>query len=240
MRNTLLYTISIFLFFTVSRISAQEKSSKDSIKTPQLHSLRVGVDISKPILGLFNTDYKALELVADYRLKNNIYLAGEFGTTTRSFDEVSFAYQTKGSYYKVGFDYNVYDNLIGMNNMIYTGLRYSHSTFSQELLHYDTNTIGNYWPNFSNTTATEYDNLNASWVSLVFGLKVETFKNVFVSSSLQLNRLVSQKEPNNFKNLYIPGFNRVGLNALNASFNYTIAYTIPLTKSTKEKSKTDE
>ena len=240
MKNTLLYTISIFLFFTVSRITAQEKNIKDSIKTPQMHSLRFGIDISKPILGLFNTDYKALELVADYRLKNNIYLAGEFGTATRSFDEVSFAYQTKGSYYKIGFDYNIYDNLIGMNNMIYTGLRYSHSAFSQELLRYDTNAIGNYWPSFSNTTATKYDNLNASWVSLVFGLKVETFKNIFVSSSLQLNRLISQKEPYNFKNLYITGFNRVGLNPLSVSFNYTIAYNIPLKKSAKEKPKTDE
>ncbi len=240
MKNTLLYTISIFLFFIVNGINAQEKNIKDSLKTPQIHSLRVGVDISKPIIGLFKTAYKASEFVADYRLKNNSYIAGEFGTVTRSFGEVSFAYQTKGTYYKIGFDYNVYDNLIGMNNMIYTGLRYGHSTFSQELLHYNTNTIGNYWPSNSNTTPTKYDNLNASWLTLVFGIKVETFNNIFVSSSLQLNRLISQKEPNNFKNLYIPGFNHVGLNALSASFNYTISYNIPFNKRTKEKLRKDE
>lgn len=234
MKNTLLYTISILLLLAATSAYSQEGNNTvlagDSISKPVVnHSLRFGVDISKPILALFKKNYTGIEFVADYRLKNNYYIATEFGYETRTFDETNFSYTTKGSFYKIGIDYNIYENLIGMNNMIYVGLRYGRSDFSQEVLSYTTNTSNQYWNAASHSGAT-YDNLNASWASILFGLKAETFKNVFIGASLQINRLLSQKQPDGFQNLYAPGYNRIGLNDLSASFNYTISYMIPFTK----------
>jgi hypothetical protein len=42
-------------------------------------------------------------------------------------------FTTKGSYLKVGFDYNAYENWLDMENVISIGMRYGFSTFSQEL-----------------------------------------------------------------------------------------------------------
>ncbi len=231
MKNTLLYTISIFLLLTVTAsYSQEEKAALDSIAKPIVnHSLRFGVDVSKPILGLFKKDYTGVEFVADYHIKKNYYIATEFGFETRTFEETTFSYTTKGSFYKIGFDYNLYENLIGMDNMIYIGLRYGRSSFSQEVLSYSTSTNGQYW-NSASHSGTTYNNLNASWATVLLGLKAETFKNVFIGASLQINRLLSQKQPDGFQNLYAPGYNRIGLNDLSAGFNYTISYTIPLTK----------
>ena len=43
-----------------------------------------------------------------------------------------------------------------------------------------------------------------------------------------LKKMISTKEPSNFKNLYAPGFNRIYLNNMGIGFNYTISYLIPI------------
>lgn len=42
--------------------------------------------------------------------------------------------------------------------------------------------------------------------------------------------MISTKEPDGFKNLFVPGFNRVFLNDSGFGFNYTISYLIPIYK----------
>jgi hypothetical protein len=45
--------------------------------------------------------------------------------------------------------------------------------------------------------------------------------------SLSFKVMVSQKEPENFQNLFVPGFYQVSLNNLGFGFNYTLTYLIP-------------
>ena len=49
--------------------------------------------------------------------------------------------------------------------------------------------------------------------------------------------MLSQKRPDNFDNLYIPGFNRTYNGDYGAGFNYTVSYFLPLYK-TKSTAKT--
>lgn len=238
MKNNLLYIINLIVLLSFSNAIAQQN---DSIpKTKLVHRLRLGVDLSKPIIAAFNSDYQGMEFVADYKLKNRIYLAGEYGFETRTLNETSFSYTTTGSFFKIGADYNIYDNLIGMDNMIFFGLRYGHSSFSHTLENYSTNTTGQYWPTNNNNNPIAFDNLSLDWIGLSLGLKTEIYANIFLGASLQLNRLVSQTAPSNFKNLYAPGYNRVGLNDLNVSFNYTISYSIPLQLKKEKQTSIDE
>ena len=76
-----------------------------------------------------------------------------------------------------------------------------------------------------------HSNQNANWVEFLVGIKVETIKNIYFGISLRLNRLISNSSPNNFTNLYIPGFNKVtDDNSWGSGFNYTLTYSIPLKK----------
>ena len=75
-----------------------------------------------------------------------------------------------------------------------------------------------------------YSGLTATWVEVVAGVKAKVFNNVFVGFSLRLNRLITNKTPSGFDNLYIPGFNRTYNGDFGVGFNYTVSYFVPLYK----------
>ena len=222
----------IFVFFISIVVAATTFAQEplDTIKGKESYGLRIGVDISKPIIAQLETDVQGLEFIADIRVMGNIYAAVEFGTETKTVDEEYINFTADGTYIKIGGNFNAYENWEGMTNEIYIGLRYGMASFTQTLNSYTPNSEGTYFIADTVEPSTKFSGLNAQWVELVFGLKVETFKNLYLGASLQLKNMISTTEPENFKNLHVPGFNRVSLNDKGVGFNYTISYLIPLMK----------
>ncbi len=227
--------LHILLFIISSWFSVQSYAQQktDTIKRQESYGIRVGIDVSKPIITFFNKQNKAIEVVGDIRILNNYYLATEIGNVTNTTNEDYINFTTKGSYIKVGFNYNAYKNWIGMRNEIYVGLRYGISFFNQTLNSYTPNSNGTYFSATQITPNNKFSGLTAQWYAFVFGMKVETFKNLYLGTSVSFNKMISTKEPENFKNLYVPGFNRVFLNDSGVSFNYTLSYLIPIIKKKK-------
>lgn len=236
------YFISIFfLFVLVDAFSQEQKKDtlsipKDSIVYKSPYGIRVGIDISKPILSNVSNSYSGLEIVGDYRIKKNLFLAAELGYEEETTDEDFTNSTAKGSYIRLGVNYNAYENWLDMNNEIFVGGRYGFSLFDQTLNSYTPNVtdpdsnISNYFePNPVNISETT-TNLNAHWTELMVGFKVETFKNLFLSVSASYKILITVKDPENFKTLYSPGFNRIFESGTGFGFNYTISYLIPFTK----------
>ena len=79
----------------------------------------------------------------------------------------------------------------------------------------------------------KFSGLNASWVEVVGGIKAELFNNIYMGFSVRLNYLVSNKKPDGFDNLFIPGYNRTYDGKFGAGFNYTLSYFIPIYKKNK-------
>ena len=236
MKLMLKYTFSFLVLFLSTNLLAQDKKT-DSIKpVPQRYGLRFGADISKLVRSGFDKNYKGLEFVVDYRLTKRIYIAGEIGNENKTTDDTRINFTTKGTYFKVGFDSNSYQNWLDMENMIHVGLRYGVSSFSQELNNYKIYNTSTFFPqNQTATTGKQYQGLSAQWVEVVTGIKAEIFNNIYMGFSLRLNYLVSDKKPNNFDNLYIPGYNRTYNGKFGVGFNYTISYFIPFYKITEKK-----
>ena len=211
-------------------LTAKEKDSIVPVKTDR-YGLRVGVDLYKLTRALYDKDYKGIEFVGDYRLTKKYFLAAELGNENKTTDDTRLNSTAKGSYLKAGFDYNAYQNWLNMENIISVGLRYGFSTFSQQLNSYK---IYNANPYFGEVppipSDQKFNGLTASWIEVVAGVKAKVFDNVFVGFSLQLKRLVSNKEPDNFENLYIPGFNRTYDGDFGVGFNYTVTYFVPIYK----------
>lgn len=205
---------------------------KDSIpvKTNR-YGVRVGIDLYKLTRALYDKDYKGIEFAGDYRLTKRYFLAAELGNENKTTDDDRLNFTTKGSYIKAGFDYNAYENWLDMENIISIGMRYGFSTFNQQLNSYR---IYNSNPYFGEApviaSGQKYDGLTASWIEVVAGVKAKVFNNVFLGFSLRLNRLVTNKEPENFSNLYIPGFNRTYDGSFGVGFNYTVTYFVPIYK----------
>jgi hypothetical protein len=247
MKSISKFTFSITLVLLSLTSNAQEKTTakKDSIPPKmERYGLRLGVDLFKLTRSFYEKDYRGLELVGDYRLTRKHYLAAEIGNEDKTVDDEQLNFTTKGTYLKVGFDYNSYQNWLDMENIISIGLRYGVSSFSQRLNSYQLYDPNNGYFGEAPTvypTNNEYKGLTAQWIEVVAGMKAEVFNNVFVGFSFRLNRLVTQKQPNNFENLYIPGFNRTYNGDFGVGFNYTVSYFIPLYKSTvKAKEKADK
>lgn len=204
------------------------------------YGVRVGVDLYKLTRGLYDKNYKGIELVGDYRLSKNYYAAAEIGSEDKTTEDDRLNTTTKGTYLKVGFDYNVYENWLDMENIISIGLRGGFSTFSQELNSYKTYNPYPYWGQMPWITSGEtFNGLTAGWIEVVAGVKVKVYNNIFVGFSLRMNTLVYDKKPSDdFQNLYIPGFNRTYAGNFGAGFNYTITYFIPLYKKVVKPEKT--
>jgi len=223
-----------FLLFLFSQTILAQETKNDSIITPlktERYGLRLGIDAFKLARSFLQEDYRGLEVVGDYRLTKKYYLAGEIGNEKRTIDEDRVNFTTSGTYFKVGFDYNSYENWLDMENLIYVGMRFGTSTFSKEL-----NTYRVYNPNpyfgESPTIASgrKFDGLSAQWIEIVAGVKAELFSNFYAGFNFRINYLVGNKEPNDFENLYIPGFNKKYEGKFGVGFNYTLSYFIPLYK----------
>ncbi|WP_396160122.1 DUF6048 family protein [Flavobacterium sp.] len=236
MKHTLKYIFSLLfmLLFSING-TAQEK---DTLKIPQRYGLRLGIDAHRLTKSLYNDNYKGLELIGDYRITKKFYAAGEIGNEEKTTADDNINYTTKGTYFKVGFDFNAYENWLDMENMIFIGMRAGVGSFNLKLNSFTIYQPGNYYGINTNTSDQEFNGLSASWLEVVSGLKAEVLNNLYVGFSLRLNYLMSNNEPEGFANLYIPGFNKTYENSkFGAGINYTISYFIPFYKS-KENSKT--
>lgn len=236
------YFISIILLLVVLNSYSQEQkkdslvTATDSIVYKSPYGIRIGIDISKPILKLTNNDYTGFEIVGDYRIKKNLYIAAEIGFEEQTSQEDFTNSTSKGSYIRLGVNANVYKNWLDMNNEVFVGYRYGFSLFDQTLNSYTPNVVTGevneapYFPADIITTPIIASGLNAHWSEFVLGFKAETFKNFFVSASFSYKIMMSVKEPENFKTLYAPGFNRIFETSTGFGFNYTISYLIPFSK----------
>ena len=231
-----LFIISICLS-TNMLIGQTESNSNDTLikkeKLLNINKIRLGFDLLKPILSSSEGDNLNYEIVGDLQLTENIYLAGEYGLVDKVIEDENINFNSTGSFLRIGFDYNMFENWIGMDNSIYVGVRYGTSSFSSKILDYNVRNKDSYFSNLvtDEFQTIEYSNLSGNWIEILLGIKVETFKNVYLGLSLRLNKLLSDKKPDNFGNLFIPGFNKVtDENTFGSGFNYTLTYSIPLKK----------
>ena len=227
MRHTSIFIFSLFVGLSGL---AQKPADSAAVKTER-YGIRVGADLYKLARSVYDKDYRGFEVVADYRFSKKMYLAGEIGNEKKTTDDDRLNFTTSGSYFKAGFDYNTYENWLGMENLIHVGLRYGVSSFSQTLNSYE---VYNPYPYLGEAptvvSGQEFKGLTASWAEVVAGIKVEVFDNIFVGFSARLNRIVTNKQPDNFANLYIPGFNRTYDGDFGVGFNYTLSYFVPIYK----------
>ena len=254
MQPMLKYSISILLLISACLSYGQEgseqNSPQDSIEYKQIYGLRVGVDISKPIRTLFDDEYQGFEIAGDLRITHRLYVAAELGNEKLQRAEVLgnstnpnqfeiYDFEASGSYIKLGVDLNTYENWYGMNNSIFIGGRYAFSAFSQTLNEYSLYDSNRYWSPDGFVSGIlppeEFSGLNASWLEFIFGIKAELFANIFAGASLRIAYLITNKEEDRMRNLWIPGFQKVTEDTkFGVGYNFTITYLIPIIKKSKK------
>jgi hypothetical protein len=238
MKHTSKFTFSIALILLSFLVNAQQKKTDSIPPKIERFGIRFGADIFKLTRSFYDKNYKGIEFVGDYRLTKNYYLAAELGNENKTTEDDRLNTTAKGTYIKVGFDYNSYENWLDMRNMVFIGLRYGASTFSQQLNSYKLYNTSTYFPEAPTVVSGEkFNGLSAQWFEVVVGMKAEVLKNIYVGFSVRMNKILSNTKPENFDNLYIPGFNRTYNGDFGVGFNYTVSYFLPIykTKSSPKK-----
>lgn len=229
--------VLLLLFSTIATAQEKKKTVKDTLVYKQKYGLRLGLDVSKLAFTFFDDNYTGFEIMGDYRLTKKIYLAGEIGNEERTLENEVLNNTTKGSYFKGGIDLNFYKNWLDMENMIYVGFRGGASTFSQTLNSYRIYDVNHqYWNDdlFTVEEGTEFSGLTAIWAEIIIGIKAEVFNNFYAGINAQLKGLITETAPDNFENLYIPGFNRTyDSGRFGVGFGLNLSYLIPIFKKDK-------
>ncbi len=238
--RTLLFFISCVLLVSQSAVAQIESDAEsntqdqDSVVYKERYGLRIGGDFGKLVRSFIADNYSGFEVNADYRITKNIYVAGEIGFEEKTTENEFLNSTASGGYFKGGIDYNMYQNWFGMENMIYCGFRVGASSFTQTINSFTTYNTNQFWDQFSSDEAIEFDGLNAIWAELILGIKAEVIHNVYIGLNVQMKSLISETEPDNFENVYIPGFDRTyDSGRFGIAFGYNISYLIPLYKKDK-------
>ena len=206
------------------------QSENDTIYVKNKYGIRAGIDLSKQIR-MLTEEYSGLSLYGDIKIKERLFIVAELGNDKKTIETENINSKLSGSYIKTGFNYNLYNNLPGLNNEIYVGLRYSQSLFKNELIDYSIYNKDRFWNDQRILEYKEFENLKSSWIEFVVGFNSEIKNNLFMGLSLRLNRMLKQDTPENFTNLFIPGFNKVTENNnFGTGITYSIIYQIPIIK----------
>ncbi|MEO2147512.1 MAG: DUF6048 family protein, partial [Flavobacteriaceae bacterium] len=113
--------IFIFSLFTTTNIVGQEIINKDndSVATKKkllnVDKLNIGLDLYKPIYSNLNNDNLSYEIVASLRIFENFSIASEIGSQDKYIEDENVNFTSTGEYFKLGFDYNLFNNWTGMD-----------------------------------------------------------------------------------------------------------------------------
>lgn len=235
----LFITSSLFLLFPCNSIAqgnseVEYEQVRDSIFYKDKYGLTVSLDLSRIGQGFWDQNYQGFEIGADYRYSENLYIAGEIGNEKTTFSNDNLQNESNGSYIKLGVNYNVYDNWIGMQNLVYVGFRYGFASYSQNLQSYRIYTTDDYFQPDIRDADRAFNNLTANWLEIQAGIRVNIMGGFYLGAHVQLKNMITSTELSNYDNLYVPGFRRTFDNSnIGAGWGYSISYLIPLYSKTK-------
>lgn len=215
------FTSSLLLLLLVlngNSLSAQEPGMRD-------RGLRIGVDVANLALLYFEPERRIYTFSADYEILQDIYPVLEFGLQTVDKQEETFSYSSGGGFARTGVDVNLlkYERT-DVYEMLYAGFRYGFSSLSHQAD--DIGIAGAYFGETSGGSVAR-NQLNAHFISVVGGIRVELFRNFFMGWSVLANlKLAGTKDPN-MRPYNIPGFGP-GNRKTAVAINYTFSYRIPL------------
>ena len=236
-QHTLIFITSLIVLMLLPITSfSQEDIKTDTLVYKQKYGLRLGGDVSKLVRSFIDTNYKGFEINGDHRLTKNIFIAGELGTEEKTTSNSFLNVTATGTYFKAGVDYNLYKNWLDMENMIYSGFRVGVGSFSQTQNSFTVYNTDQYWDEqFTSNTTKDFNGLTALWAELIFGVKAQVVNNLYLGLNVQLKGMITQDEPSNFENLYVPGFNKTyDSGRFGIGFGYNISYLIPIYKKDKK------
>ena len=189
----------------------------------RMRGLRVGMDVNRPFQYLWTKgDRYGSEFSVDMELWPNLFPVFESGYDVMKINTNYIDYTGKGSYSRIGIDYNFLQaENQNDKNILFGGLRYGFSLANQQVNHY---LIDSYW----GPTEGQYGNQRyfAHWVEFMIGIKGEILHNFYMGWTVRGKIQLKNKDLGIPAAYFIPGFGKAA-KGFNLDFTYSVYYNLP-------------
>jgi len=232
MKHTLIYTFLLLILLgsdIPAGLAQQNSGQQQPTPKQRVRGPRLGVDVSGLVYHYIEPDRLSVSIYGDYEIMPAIFSVVEIGRLQINREQTPFNYTSKGYFGKIGADYNFLHNKlepVAQYDMIYGGLRIGAARYRHQASNI---TIQNdYWGNYQRGDYSSRT-MQAFWMELVAGIRVEALKNFFLGWSLRGQIMMSQKKDPRMDTWMIPGYGKAENNT-GIYFTYTFSYRIPLTR----------
>lgn len=183
-------------------------------------AVRIGTDLGFAGVSLFDPDKTVWELNADIDVYK-LFITADYGVAQWNMNETDFKYESKGSYFKVGIDYNLLARDPELN-VIYLGFKYANSKFKENFQYFVADPFySDYEKSIAKTDQGAY------WIEGHFGMKIRIWKQLYLGWAGRIKFAKKEKNVNSsLGTYYIPGYGKADSDS-RWGFNYQIFYRIP-------------
>jgi hypothetical protein len=213
--------------FAVTAQQAKPKADtvkRDTVKNRYLPTgLRIGTDVLALVKSNVQDNFSGWEVNADVDF-HRYFLAFDYGSWARTYPGDSASYSNDGRYWRIGADVNFLTKDVD-RNMFFLGLRYGHSTFSENM------TITAEDPVWGVVTGKNYINTDVTsrWYELTTGIRVKIWKAIWMGYTARFKFGLKNNGAQDMLPHDVPGYGRTDRET-DWGFNYHVFIRLPFRK----------
>lgn len=218
-----------FALCLLAAISFAQKEPEKKLKPKRtdnfirMKGIRVGTDLTRPFQDLWTKGNRyGSEFSIDIELWSNLFPVFESGYELMKIKTDYVNYIGKGSYSRLGIDYNFLQaENKNDKNILFAGFRYGFSLARQQVDNY---LIDSYW----GPTVGQFGNQNyfAHWGEFLLGIKGEILHNFYMGWTIRGKVKFNQKDLTIPEIYFVPGYGKAA-KKFNLDFTYSVYYNIP-------------
>ncbi|MEP1034011.1 DUF6048 family protein [Ekhidna sp.] len=208
--------LTLVISLVVASQPAAPKKKKESVDF-RPYEVKVGVNVIRSIRTFASSDDLTTHEFQTAVAIHKYNVVFDLGVEEHQRGE-TFAYQNKGSYYRIGFDRNfTKDKASG--NVLSLGLRYARANFNDQLIYIADQGFG------EQSYLLENDALAARWLEVAFNLRGRIVSNLYMGFTMRWQFLRQINGEGELKTFDIPGFGKTKRQN-STSFDYYLAWRV--------------
>jgi hypothetical protein len=192
-----------------------------------LHQLRIGFDISKPLLKLLVEDSlsfrESFEFEIDHYFKKELYFVLEGGWGSGRVDYPDLKYSTKNTFFKAGINKSLLVRQ-GVHDwdQAFIGARYAMAFINRSDAYYQTDSTL-FWGNTSGTIPA--DKMIGHWFEVTAGTRLEVWRGIFIGWNVRGKFRLNKKPFEELPPYFIAGYGKGDKKSI-FDFNFYLSYAI--------------
>ena len=210
-------------------LSVQAYGQKDTVDVnaisaiePNQKQLRLGVDLSRPVMNMLVKSRHSYEFIVDYSLPKEIYLVAEGGFGGSDINYPDLKYTSTNTFVKVGVERSMLQRMFPEDwDLLFVGIRYGMAFIKRKEATFTTN--DQFWGTTTGTIPAK--NITGHWAELTAGLRVELFKGIFTGYTIRGKFLLNQGPFRELPPAYVAGYGKGEKNTV-FDFNFYLQYAL--------------